>query len=350
MGAFTGDFKIYALPGARAVRLAIEQANESGDLACTLDLHKRDTQGDPNQAPAQAQRLIDDEDLVACVCGFFSGETLASGAIFEDGNVAMLSTGEYPAIRREGFRTWFRLIAASDRQASATGIYIKSEFDPRRVSIVHDNQSYSQIMARGVADELRWRFDGPMIVLNPEEADYSAAAAKVKRQRPDLVFYAGYSEQAWNLLPQLRERRVRADYVTDAGAKIARDARDADAGRAWLSCGCTDATEIEGATAFVEAFRDRYGDDPIQLAPDAYDGANAAIDALRELTGSESTEEIRAHVVAYLEEAERVDGTVKRYTWDVRGDLVTNKSHTWIWEWRRSRGFRLRGSVATLTR
>lgn len=201
MGAFSGDFKNYAIPGARAVRLAIEQANESGDLACTLDLHKRDTQGDPNQAPAQAQRLVDDEDLVACVCGFFSGETLASGSIFEDGNVAMLSTGEYPSIRRQRFRTWFRLIAAADRQANATGVYIKRELDPRRVSIVYDTQQYSRVMARKVASVLQWRFDGPMIVINPEETDYSAAALAVKEQRPMSSSMAGTPDRRGVSLP-----------------------------------------------------------------------------------------------------------------------------------------------------
>lgn len=148
----------------------------------------------------------------------------------------------------------------------------------------------------------------------------------------------------------MRDRGVEAEYVTDGAAKLASDARDTDAGRAWLSCACSDATRIDGAAAFVEAFRDRYGEDPIQYAPDAYDGANAVLDALRDLSGTESTDEIRAHVVAYLDEAERLDGTVKRYTWDSRGDLETNKSHTWIWEWTRRSGFRMLGTVAALTR
>ena len=48
---------------------------------------------------------------ITIVCGFFSGETLASGRIFREGGVAMLSTGEVSIIRKQRFRTWFRLIA-----------------------------------------------------------------------------------------------------------------------------------------------------------------------------------------------------------------------------------------------
>ena len=146
--------------GARSVELAVEQANESGELPCTLQLHKEDTQGDPNQAAAAAQELIDDDDLVACVCGFFSGETLATGQIFNEGNVAMLSTGEVSKIRNQGFGTWFRLIAPSDEQGRVTGIYIRRVLGARRVAIAHDGQSYSREIARNVRDELGWRYDG----------------------------------------------------------------------------------------------------------------------------------------------------------------------------------------------
>ena len=72
--------------------------------------------------------------------------------------------------------------------------------------------------------------------------------------------------------------------------------------------------------------------------------------ALRQPTGSESTEEVRAHVVEYLDETDGVDELVKVYAWDDQGELTTDNGDVWMWEWTRRRGFRMLGSVAELIR
>jgi branched-chain amino acid transport system substrate-binding protein len=351
MGALKGTWAYFGRPAARGVRLAVDQANESGELSCTLETHSENTGGDPNQAPAKARRLVNDDDLVACVCGFFSGETLASGQIFREAGVAMLSTGEHSTIRDQGFRTWFRLVAPADEQGRVTGIYIRRVLGARHVSIVHDGQSYSKEIAREVRDEVGWRMAGPMIRLSPEEADYDRAAVQVRRQSPDVVFYAGYSEEAWHFLPQLREAGVRAGYVTDGGAKFAVDAREAKAPRGKLSCACTDVTAYDDdqAERFVDEYRSSYGVSPTQFAVEAFDGTNIVIEALEELTGAETIEEARAHIVSYLD-TYHAAGTTKTYSWNDKGEFHTTIRHVFIWEWRRTRGFRLIGSVGGLTR
>ena len=349
MGALRGDYANYGRPAANGVKLAVHLANESGELACSLDTHPENTQGDPNQAPAKAQRLVDDENLVACVCGFFSGETLASGSIFREAGVAMLSTGEISEVRRQRFRTWFRLIAPGDQQATSTGNYIRKAVDARRVAIVHDGQSYSREIAQKVAAALGWRFEGPFIRLNPEESSEPQAAREVKRRKPDAVFYGGYANEAWVLWGALREEGVKVPFLTDGGAKIASEARDAKAGRARLSCACTDPTEIDRADTFVAEYRERFGATPTQHAPDTFDGTNFVIDALRSLSGSESTEEVRAHVVSYLEGLTDAQGTVKSYSWDEVGELEASSRHVWIWAWSRRHGFQMLGTVARLT-
>ena len=93
MGALHGDYARYGAPMGDAIRLAVAIANREGDLACTLTVHAENSEGDPNQAPRKAQRLVEDQNVVACVCGFFSGETLATGGIFSHAGLAMLSTG-----------------------------------------------------------------------------------------------------------------------------------------------------------------------------------------------------------------------------------------------------------------
>ncbi|MDQ4143924.1 MAG: ABC transporter substrate-binding protein, partial [Actinomycetota bacterium] len=178
MGALEGDFVELGAGPARGTEIAVDLANEDGELACTLEVHSENTDADPKVAPASARRLVEDEDLIACVCGYFSRETVATGDVFEQGGVAMLSTAEESSMRERGFGTWFRLVAPVDRQATATGIYIRRVYEPRRVAIVTPAAKlpYAEDVADHVRAALRWRFQGPLIRLNPEESGVDDAA------------------------------------------------------------------------------------------------------------------------------------------------------------------------------
>ncbi|MDQ3952643.1 MAG: branched-chain amino acid ABC transporter substrate-binding protein [Actinomycetota bacterium] len=350
MGALEGDFVEFGAAAARGVEIAVDLANEGGELACTLETHSENTDGDHKEAPASARRLAEDEDLVACVCGYFSRETAATGDVFEQAGVAMLSTSEESRMRERGFDTWFRLVTPVDRQATATGLYVKRVFEPRRVAIVTTSQTYSDDVVDRVRAALRWRFEGPVIPYNPETFPVDVAS-QIRRMSPDVVFFAGYAPEAWEVFNGMRDYDLEMPFVTDGGALspiYGPEGRDLTTGPPRLSCACSDVTKIEGGEAFVAEYRARYGTAPRYFAAEGFDGANVVIDALRELTGSESTEEVRAHVVEYLDGTEGVDGLVKRYAWDDQGELMTDNGDVWIWEWTRRRGFRMLGSVAEL--
>jgi branched-chain amino acid transport system substrate-binding protein len=354
MGAMSDSFAYLVRPSIRGVELAVELANESGELSCTLQIHKEDTQGDPNQAPAAAQRLVDDEDLVACVCGFFSGETLATGDIFEEGNVAMLSTGDYPGMRKQRFRTWFRLIAPADEEGRVMGIYLRRVLGARRVAIVHDGLDYSREIVRAIADELGWRLSKPMIRQNPEGNGASMAVKEAMKRNPDFVFYGGYANQAWEFATVLREEgSATIPFVSDGGAKDAREARRNEGKSGQVSCSCTDVTEYEDddeARAFVDAYRERFGRKPARFAAEAFDGTNIVIEALDTLNGTETTDDARSQVVSYLDSyGPTGDNVAKTYSWNDKGEIKTTLRHVFIWEWRRARGFRWLGSIGGLT-
>ncbi|MDQ4130574.1 MAG: ABC transporter substrate-binding protein, partial [Actinomycetota bacterium] len=57
MGALSGDAASLGRPIAQGVEYAVNQANESGELPCQLEYQEEDSQGDPTQAPALAEKL-----------------------------------------------------------------------------------------------------------------------------------------------------------------------------------------------------------------------------------------------------------------------------------------------------
>ena len=118
IGALSGDYASVGQPIADGVEYAVNQANEEGSLACNLEFTSEDSQGDPNQAPALAQKLVQNQELVFVGGPYFSGETLATGKIFGKAGVAISGTGTNETIDEQGYTTWFRAVAPSTRSAS----------------------------------------------------------------------------------------------------------------------------------------------------------------------------------------------------------------------------------------
>jgi branched-chain amino acid transport system substrate-binding protein len=197
MGALSGDYASVGRPIADGVQYAVDQANESGDLPCEIAYTEEDSQGDPNQAPQLAEKIIGDETTVFCACPYFSGETLATGQIFSDAGLAISGTGTNETIDEQGYTTWFRGVAPDNIQAEVAAQYLDQAVGASTVAVIHDNQDYSKGLADGVASNLEAEVvGGKAFVINPEETDYSAVVGQVVDASPDAVFFGGYTPQA----------------------------------------------------------------------------------------------------------------------------------------------------------
>ena len=89
-GPLSGDNAQLGINEVNGVQLAIDQANESGDLGFKLELVKGDDQGTPDQAPTAAQSLIQDSAVLGVVGPSFSGATKAVATTYADNNIALM--------------------------------------------------------------------------------------------------------------------------------------------------------------------------------------------------------------------------------------------------------------------
>jgi branched-chain amino acid transport system substrate-binding protein len=334
MGALSGDYASVGQPIADGVQYAIDQADTS-ELACELGFVSEDSQGDSNQAPPLARKLVDNEELVACICPYFSGETLATGKIFGQGGVLISGTGTNETIDEQGYTTWFRAVAPDNIQGEIAADYIRS-LDVQRVAIMHDNQDYSKGLAEAVQKGLGELAVGPFII-NPDEPDYSAVVAEVVDADPDFVFYGGYTPQAGPLARQLHQAGVEVTFMTDDGAKdptfgqLAGPAADG----ALASCPCVDPLKLDSASAFVQGMQAEYGENaPGTFAADEFDVTNLVIDALGTYEGDpEDITAVREHVVRHFDQTEGYEGIAKSYSWTDEGEFEGGPRDIWIYEW-----------------
>ena len=336
MGALSGDAASLGQPIAQGVEFAVDQANEAGDIPCTLKLQKEDSQGSPDAAPALAEKLIGTENLIFCACPYFSGETLATGTTFGDAGVAISGTGTNETIDEQGFTTWFRAVAPDNIQAQVAADYIKNSLKPTTVAVIHDNQDYSKGLAEAVKKNLGSLAKGPFII-DPEASDFSSVVTQVKDVNPDVVFYGGYTPQAGPLLKQLGEAGVDAQFLSDDGSKDPTfgDLAGEFAEGAQVTCPCTDPLKQESATDFVDGMRGEFGKNaPGTFAADVYDVTTMVIEGLKDYDGDTSDiDAVREFVVNIFKEADGYQGVAKTYSWEDTGEFKGGPEDIWLYKW-----------------
>ena len=336
MGALSGDYASVGRPIAHGVEFAVNQANETGNLPCTLKFTSEDSQGDPNQAPQLAQSIVGDDTVVFCACPYFSGETLATGDIFGEAGIAISGTGTNETIDEQGFPTWFRAVAPDNIQAEVAGDYIKEALGAKRIAIIHDNQDYSKGLAEGVAKVVGDLSVGTFVI-NPEEPDFSAVVSQVNEANPDAIFYGGYTPEAGPLAKQLHEGGVTATFMTDDGAKdptFGELAGQEAAEGALASCPCVDPLKLPAASEFVTQMQAQYGkNEPGTFAADMYDVTQLAISALEGLEGTEDIEQVRQAVIDAFDNADGYQGIAKTYSWNDDGEFEGGPGDVWIYKW-----------------
>lgn len=351
MGALSGDAASIGQPIFNGIEHGVNQVNESGDLACELELVKEDSQGNPEQAPPLAQSLVENEEMVAVVGPYFSGETLAVGDIFEDAGITFACpscTNE--TIDDQGWTRFFRLVGDDALQGEQAAAYIDGSLDASTVAIIHDNQDYSKGLAENVRKNLETETT-ESFVINPEETDYSAVVSQVVDSGADVVFFGGYAPQAGPLARQLKNGGVDAVFVSDDGTKdnsFGELAGNAAQG-AQVTCPCADPAEVEGGAEFVSGMEEAYGEPPGTFAAEGYDGIQLVARALADFDGDSDIQEVRDAVTEFFANAEGEAGVTKDYTFGDSGNVDVGPSGIFVYEWDdKEKNFVVLGTVEEL--
>ena len=81
-GALTGPDAALGINIKNGVQLAIDQHN-AANPGCQVQLKPFDTEGDPQKATGIAPQIVDDQYTIGLVGPAFSGETKATGTVFD---------------------------------------------------------------------------------------------------------------------------------------------------------------------------------------------------------------------------------------------------------------------------
>ncbi|MFX4295042.1 branched-chain amino acid ABC transporter substrate-binding protein [Streptomyces bohaiensis] len=302
------------------VKLAIKEANESGDYDVTFEYAPGDDRGEPGQATSAAQRLIDNEDVVAVVGPAFSGAANVAAPVYGEAGITALSpSATAPDLTEQGFPTFLRGVPNDGEQGAAIAAFF-AEQGVESAVVIDDLGDYAVGLGNVVEEALgEAGIEVQRESLPADTVDHSSIARTVIQSGADGVAYTGYYAQAAPLAVKLSEQGYEGIGLGGDGVRDPEFVNLASgAAEGWyLSCPCRDLSEDEIGQKFSEAYEAEYSTEPGTYSPEAYDAAMMIINAVGELGDSAD----RASVYEAVAQGEH-DGVAKTLTFDESGEYA----------------------------
>jgi branched-chain amino acid transport system substrate-binding protein len=314
-GALTGANNALGINIRNGAQLAIDQHN-AANPGCQVQFKPFDTSGDPQTATSVAPRIVDDQFTIGLIGMVFSGETKATGAVFEQAGMAEVSpSATSAALTDNGWKTFFRGVANDSVQAQSVANYFKNTLKAQKVCVVDDSTDYGLPLATSIRQAL-----GPVanadctISVKQGDKEFSAAVNQIKGAKPDAIYYAGYYAGAAPFVQQLRDGGVTATFVGSDGVKDPEFIKEAGAATkgSILTCPC-------GPTVgtFADDYNKKYGKTPGTYSAEGYDIATLL------LKGIDSGASTRAGLLQFVKNYNG-EGVARHYQWTNKGELTSS--------------------------
>ncbi|MFT4042671.1 MAG: branched-chain amino acid ABC transporter substrate-binding protein [Gordonia sp. (in: high G+C Gram-positive bacteria)] len=320
-GALTGANAALGTNIVNGAQLAVDQHNKA-NADCKITLKRFDTEGDPQKATQVAPQITNDDSIIGLIGPAFSGETKATGGIFNQaGLVSVTASATNATLTDNGWKTFFRGLANDDTQGSTVAKYLSNTLGKKKVCVIEDDSAYGTGLAKVVTESLGSAADASCSGdVKTGERDFSAIVSKVTAAKPDAVFYAGYYAEAAPLAQQLKSSDPDVLFASGDGTndpQFVAQAGDSSKG-AILSCPCGPAPE-KLASEYKSAFN---------VAPGVYSVQAYDIAAIL-IKGIESGENTRSKLAEYVR-SYKGQGLAGEYAWTPKGEL--SSSLVWIYE------------------
>ncbi len=312
-GAQTGPNAQLGVNIFNGIQLAIDQHNKANP-GCQVQFKKFDTEGDPNKATGPVTQMVSEQDIVGVVGLPFSGESKATGNIFEQkGLVHITPSATNPTLTENGWTTFFRGLGNDAVQGPAAAKFLTGKLGAKKVYLVQDDSDYGIGLGTSTSAGLGSALAGTEKVTTGQK-DFSAVISKIMNAKADAVFYAGYYAEGAPFDQQLVGKGFTGTFVAPDGVKddqFIKQAGDASS-NAYFTCPCIPGELI---TDFATAYKDvSKGAEPGTYSIEGYDAATVL------LSGIDAGKQSRADLLAWVKAYDK-DGLSKHYKWDAKGEL-----------------------------
>jgi len=303
VAATSGPIAHLGKDNENGARMAVDELNAKGGVLIAgkkykIVLQAEDDAGDPKQATAVAQKLVDAK-VVGVIGHETSGTAIPSSRIYHDAGIPQITpSASSPQYTHQHYNTTFRNIANDEQLGPALARYAMQNLQARRIAVVDDRTSYG----KGLADEFSKNVkrngaaSGASIVAtqytNDKATDFSAILTAIKASKPDMIFFGGMDAVAAPMLRQMKQLGMPIKFMggdgmcSDAVPRLAGDGMS-DGQVICAEAGGVEPAQEKGMADFRAAYRKKYGIDVQTYAPYAYDALMTMVEAMQQAGSSD---------------------------------------------------------------
>jgi branched-chain amino acid transport system substrate-binding protein len=312
IGPLTGDAANLGINAVNGSKLALDEYNKQ-NADCQAVLREFDSQGDPEKATPIASQIVNDQKILGVVGPMFSGETNATGEIFNEAKlVTVTPSATNPNLSKNGWDTFHRLLATDEPQGAAAARYIKDTLGAKKVFVVDDASEYGKFLAEKVEKDLGDLVAGTDTV-QQKQTDFGPTVTKVKASDADVLWFGGYYPEAGLLAKQLKAGGWQGTFASGDGALdpgFIEGAGASAAEGAVLTCPCAPAD-----ASFTEKYKQiSGGSEPGTYSTEGYDTMNVFLQAVA--AGKSTRQDMLDWVNGY-----DAKGITKQIKFDEAGEL-----------------------------
>ena len=326
IGPVTGGAAIYGQAVKNAEELAVKEINEAAGYT-VFDFKFEDDEHDAEKS-VNAYNSLKDWGMQVLAGPTTTTPSLAVAAETANDNLFMMTpSASAEAVIQTGDNV-FQICFTDPNQGVASADYIADNALGTKVGIIYDS---SDAYSTGIHDKFKAEAATKGLEVVADEAftadnksDLSTQLTKCQTAGADLVFLPIYYQEASQILISANSSGYAPKFFGCDGMDGILTIKGFDTslaeGLMLLTPFAADASD-EKTQAFVTAYKEAYGDTPIQFAADAYDVVYAIYDAVKagnlsgDMSASDLCDALKTQITGLTFDGLTGDGM----TWDASG-------------------------------
>ncbi len=276
-GPLTGPAAQYGAQWKKGFDLALDEINGAGGgiKGRPLAYQFEDSQNDPRQSVAIAQKFVGNPAIVVEVGDFSSPASMAASPIYQRGKLVQFGfTNSHPDFTKGGDYMWSNSISQSE-QSPQLATYAVKALGLHRIAILHLNTDWGRT-SKDLAVATVKSLGGEVVATEgylPEERDFRSTLVRVRDAKPDGVMLISYYSDGALIARQTRVAGLTQPLVAISSVyspKFIELGGEAVEGVYTQSQFFPEEPRPE-VQSFVKKFTARYGEEPDTFNANAYD-------------------------------------------------------------------------------
>lgn len=323
-GPQTGPNAVYGEFHRTGARLAAHEINEAGGTdGHPIEIKLMDDQMDPKQSPLVAQRIADDDSVLAVIGHFASTNSLAAAPIYGREGVPHL-TACSTSDSLSGISPWFFRVPTPNRELGRQlGLYATQVLGANRIGVMY-GESEGALTTLEAFEKGVEQGEGEIIERLTHQLgdqDFTSQITKMMAADPDVVWLDTFTNEAGLLVKQMGEAGWNPTVLgLDAWTNMDFIKLAGSAGEGALSPAFWDPESPNPESQqFVSQYQEMYGKLPEQFTAHTYVCVKLIAKAL------ENGARTRVEIQEYLHEtgtSQGFDTIVGKIVWDENHDSV----------------------------